>query len=115
MERSMTVKERILAGALTALFILVLVAAYVALVIIGKAPVEALLAVLSSLLATAVGLVSVFAGHTSATTAAAQATGATPGTQTFSTGLINLQPLGESVVVKGPSATAGGGTGGTLQ
>ncbi|OWT69196.1 MULTISPECIES: hypothetical protein [unclassified Achromobacter] len=77
----MSVKEKLLACVLAALFVLAIVAVYAVLVIEGKTDVNPLLVLLSSLVTAVVGWVSGLAGHASATAAAAQAAGGAPSTR----------------------------------
>jgi hypothetical protein len=66
----MTVKEKLIACAIAAVFILLVLAAYAYLVVTGKAEAAPFLALLTSLVMAAVGLVSGLAGHAAAVGAA---------------------------------------------
>ncbi|OZI59958.1 hypothetical protein [Bordetella genomosp. 11] len=74
----MTVKEKLIACALAALFVLAIVGVYSVLVIQGKTDVNPLLVMLSGLVTAVVGWVSGLAGHAAAVGAAAQAQPSVP-------------------------------------
>lgn len=98
----MSVKEKLLACLLAALFVLAIVGVYAVLVIQGKTDVNPLLVLLSSLVTAVVGWVSGLAGHASATSAATTTVGTAPGVP------LNIQaPL---ISMTGTLPTSAGGT-----
>jgi len=63
----MTVKEKLTACAIAAMFLIFIVAVYGYLVVSGKAPIEPFLALLGTLATVVIGLVSGLAGHAAGT------------------------------------------------
>jgi hypothetical protein len=59
----MTVKEKLIACAIAAVFLLCVLAVYGYLVVAGKAPIDPFLAILTTLVTVVIGLVSGLAGH----------------------------------------------------
>jgi hypothetical protein len=70
LESSMSVKEKLIACAIAALFLLCIVAVYGYLVVSGKAAIDPFLGVLTTLVTVVVGLVTGLAGHAAAVGAA---------------------------------------------